>query len=84
MMAKQNVNLQEINVLENLTDGSYYEGKDENICKSILDEDDSYKCVLNDHVQNIRKWIVIHAKIIINIHQVIKDVSLLIIDVLSN
>ena len=48
MMTKQNVNLQEINVLENLTDGSYYEGKDENICKSILDEDDSYKCVLND------------------------------------
>ena len=37
-----------------------------------------------DHVQNIRKWIVIHAKIIINLHQVIKDVSLLIIDVLSN
>ena len=32
MMAKQNVNLQEINVLENLTDDSYYEGKDENIC----------------------------------------------------
>ena len=37
-----------------------------------------------DHAQNIRKWIVIHAKININLHQVIKDVTLLIIDVLSN
>ena len=55
MMAKQNVNLQEIYVLENLTDGSYYEGKDENICKSILDEDDSYKCVLNDQQKCIRQ-----------------------------
>ena len=41
--------------IRKFTDGSYYEGKDENICKSILDENDSYKCVLNDQQKCIRQ-----------------------------
>ena len=37
-----------------------------------------------DHVQNIREQMLMYAKIIISPHQMIKDVSLLIINVLNN
>ena len=37
-----------------------------------------------DHVQNIREQMLMYAKIIISLHQMIKDVSLLIINVLNN
>ena len=41
--------------IRKFADCSYYEGKDENICKSILDEYDNYKCVLNNKQECIRQ-----------------------------
>ena len=41
--------------IRKFADCSYYEDKDENICKSILDEYYNYKCVLDDKQKCIRQ-----------------------------